>query len=1277
MKTTIYFHENLAGSVNTFQLDYQRPNETSWNEITVFDPESSYTIDSNSFNDENYKFRIQVWIEYSHVFSDWAVSGCDNIYDVEKDINYSSFSFTWKDCGEVLHVTANSIEQPNVNITAKSSPTSGGNVSGSGTYDKGANVTLTATQNIGYNFTGWYKSGSQISTDLTYSFIATGNATYTAQFSTAETLTLNKRYTINLRSGSEKVYYKFTPSVSTQYIFEAYSTGSIYDSEIHLYDSNKNQITYHSYNDDGEDNHFKFTEDLNANTLYYIELFNYGDDETGTFQFQASLNQHTITYDANGGSVSPTSQTVNAGSSTTTPTAFKNSTTTSRTVSFNANGGTSTKTSQSSSATVTYSSNGWYTSSSGGAWRADNGKAYVPTQSERLYAQWKASTGSYSSITFPSTTQCTRTGYTLLGFSTSQSATAATYNPGASAVVSGTWYAVWTPNSYTYNITYQSTTGVFLGSGTVTKNFGSTYSISPNQNFTGYTTPSAQNITWDSILAKTIIFKYTPINYTIEYNLKGGSASNKTSYNIETTTFTLNNPTKTGNTFKGWSGTDLTGETNTSVKITTGSTGNRTYTANWTVNSYQFTLGSATHVNTTGSTTSGSKQYGSTITLKATVDTGYSFDKWTSSNTNLVSNKTVANTSFDMPAGNLTMTPSIKANSYTITYDISTNANSGDVLLNQPADTSYTYTGGNVKITTDIPKREGYTFIGWCRYSNSISDILNSGDLISQPTNNITLYAVWKKTISITYDINKGTGALPEPPNSKDIYNTTTSVTFNLTTTGLSISREGHSFAGWSKTKGGTTAVGSSITVSDNTTLYAIWKVNQYTITPKFYTVDLQGNVTQNNSGGYLYFEDGTQFSSVKSFNYGDTIKVYASPYSGYAFSKWGDINSAFNPREITIPAQNIEISAYFTVKNKVLIIKHNSSSLDSDVIIWIREKNGSDYGDWIKIPYNIEYNFSQNTTLQMIFEHGENYEFDHLSTSQIGLPPVWLNSYQDYEITGQTTFTVYSNKREVCNNIYLGSSNTPYSSGYIKNPNLSFTEEILSIWVGNKQIMGKAPINYYPYIIDTILGDTLYIGLFNSIEEFVNGRPMKNTIAGHAYNKIKFNKIVMSDNITIIKDQAFYESNAEHIILSKNLQELNRIALGYGSYKTLNIPKNMLWKDLGSYTVKSMFEKFLVHPDNPYYSSDSHGVLYNKNKTTLLIYPYGKKNDSYTLNFIEGKLEEGWSGNNIILKHLYYKGTKHQWETLIDYPTPFDDWNKTYTIHCIDGEVFDVTMAW
>ena len=83
----------------------------------------------------------------------------------------------------------------------------------------------------------------------------------------------------------------------------------------------------------------------------------------------------------------------------------------------------------------------------------------------------------------------------------------------------------------------------------------------------------------------TLTAQWTVNQYTITYNLAGGTAEgNPSTYTIETKAFTLKNPTKSGYTFTGWSGTGLDGENNMTVIIPTGSTGNRIYTAHWRYN---------------------------------------------------------------------------------------------------------------------------------------------------------------------------------------------------------------------------------------------------------------------------------------------------------------------------------------------------------------------------------------------------------------------------------------------------------------------------------------------------------------------------------------------------------------------------------------------------------------------------------------------------------------------------------------------------------------------
>ena len=68
-------------------------------------------------------------------------------------------------------------------INASANPTNGGSVTGAGSYYEYAMCTLTAEANEGYTFVNWTKNGTQVSTEATYSFSVTGNATLVANFS--------------------------------------------------------------------------------------------------------------------------------------------------------------------------------------------------------------------------------------------------------------------------------------------------------------------------------------------------------------------------------------------------------------------------------------------------------------------------------------------------------------------------------------------------------------------------------------------------------------------------------------------------------------------------------------------------------------------------------------------------------------------------------------------------------------------------------------------------------------------------------------------------------------------------------------------------------------------------------------------------------------------------------------------------------------------------------------------------------------------------------------
>ncbi len=101
-----------------------------------------------------------------------------------------------------------------------------------------------------------------------------------------------------------------------------------------------------------------------------------------------------------------------------------------------------------------------------------------------------------------------------------------------------------------------------------------------NTNLSGTGTSYGNGVSYIATENVTLYAQWTPINYTITYNLDGGTVSgNPTTYTIEDA-ITLVNPTKDGYNFTGWTGSNGT-TPSTTVTIAKGSTGDRTYTANW------------------------------------------------------------------------------------------------------------------------------------------------------------------------------------------------------------------------------------------------------------------------------------------------------------------------------------------------------------------------------------------------------------------------------------------------------------------------------------------------------------------------------------------------------------------------------------------------------------------------------------------------------------------------------------------------------------------------
>ena len=192
-------------------------------------------------------------------------------------------------------------------------------------------------------------------------------------------------------------------------------------------------------------------------------------------------------------------------------------------------------------------------------------------------------------ITLPTPT---RTGYTFLGWTGSNG-----LKPQLEVIIhkgsidDKTYKANWVSNSYKVSL---NANGGVVNEDYIMISYNSLYGTIPTPTRVGYTFEgwyyNDTLITEDSIQDKEfdheLVAKWKTIQYDITYNLAGGTASPlQTSYNIESDSFVLPIPTRTGYTFTGWTGTDLS-SLSKNVTINKGTIGNRSYTANWIINYY-------------------------------------------------------------------------------------------------------------------------------------------------------------------------------------------------------------------------------------------------------------------------------------------------------------------------------------------------------------------------------------------------------------------------------------------------------------------------------------------------------------------------------------------------------------------------------------------------------------------------------------------------------------------------------------------------------------------
>ena len=298
--------------------------------------------------------------------------------------------------------------------------------------------------------------------------------------------------------------------------------------------------------------------------------------------------------------------------------------------------------------------------------------------------------------------------------------------------------------------------------------------------------------------------------YTVTLDTAGGDPIRPIQYTVESEAFQLPTPVRTGYIFLGWTGEGIT-EPQKTIEIPQGSTGDRTYTANWQV--IEYTIITLLEGGNAGSSGAYVYTVEQTVTLPTPTRKGYTFLGWTGEGiTTPQPNVTIPKGS----TGDKTYIENWELTGYYITMDLNGGSGKEKVI--------YTITDEDFELPT--PTRNGYEFVGWT--GEGITTPQTSVIIPKGSTGNKAYTANWQVIeYTITLDTNGGPNVSPIKYTVEDSF----TLPYPL--------RPGYEFAGW-------TLDGSGMLPATTLIIYygttgdlhykAEWRLAEYTI-----TLDLNG----------------------------------------------------------------------------------------------------------------------------------------------------------------------------------------------------------------------------------------------------------------------------------------------------------------------------------------------------------------------------------------------------------------------------------------------------
>ncbi len=372
------------------------------------------------------------------------------------------------------------------------------------------------------------------------------------------------------------------------------------------------------------------------------------------------------------------------------------------------------------------------------------------------------------------------------------------------------------------------------------------------------------------LFAQWLVNKYS-LSYDGNSNT-GGNPPAKQDYEYQSQIIIAAKPAdleKTGFSFLGWNtANDGSGDTLLPGDSIFMDTNHIVLHALWRTNAY--TIKYNGNGNSTGSVPdSDIVAFNTKVAIRGPGDlqkTGFTFTGWNTRNDG-TGDTLQPGDSLSTGAADVTLYAMWKVNQYTVKY--SGNGNSTGSVPD--SDIVAFDTEVIIKGSGDL-ERTGFTFTGWSTRNDGTGDTLLPGDTITMDTSHIILHALWRSNYYLIKYHGNGNNTGSVPDSEIVAYNTTVTVR-----SPGDLEKTGFTFTGWNTRNNGTGDTlqpgGTFITGTADVTLYAMWKVNQY-------------SVKYNGNGN----DAGNTPDSAK-YDYGTNIKIRENTgnlkKAGYQFNGW------------------------------------------------------------------------------------------------------------------------------------------------------------------------------------------------------------------------------------------------------------------------------------------------------------------------------------------------------------------------------------------------------